>query len=221
MNKIAIPSAQADSFVHDHLPPPEQWPELRFDLPELQLPAQVNAVQALFERAIKAGHADRALFRSDERTLSYAQAQAEVNRMANVFTVELGLVPGNRVLLRAANNPMLVACWCAVLKAGGICVTTMQLLRARELVYIVEKAEIRHALCDISLAEAMEETCSRKPELTETLYFTATGDGHASLDKAITDKSGGFENCGAPLLVCMYHSSFCAPSRARVSLSPT
>ncbi|MDP3836081.1 MAG: AMP-binding protein, partial [Hydrogenophaga sp.] len=99
MSTRLIPSAQVDHFVHDHLPPPGQWPELRFDRPELQLPAQVNAVQALFERARAAGHADRPLFRSDERTLSYAQAQAEVNRLANALTVNLGLVPGNRVLL--------------------------------------------------------------------------------------------------------------------------
>jgi len=131
----------------------------------------------------------------EETTWTYSDLRDIADRIAKVLVEDHGLVPGNRVLLRAANNPMLVACWCAVLKAGGICVTTMQLLRARELVYIVEKAEIRHALCDISLAEAMEETCSRKPELTETLYFTATGDGDASLDKAITDKSGGFENC--------------------------
>ena len=98
------PSAQTDRFVHDRLPPPDHWPELRYDLPELQaLPQQLNVVQALFDRAFAAGHADRPLFRSDERTLSYAQARAEVNRFANVLA-GLGLQPGNRVLMRGGNS---------------------------------------------------------------------------------------------------------------------
>ena len=120
--KIAIPSAQPDHFVHDRLPPPVQWPELRFDRPELQLPAQVNAVQALFERAMAAGHAERPLFRSDERTLTYAQAQAEVHRIANVLTVDLGLVPGNRVLLRGGNSVAMALAWLGTVQAGLVAV---------------------------------------------------------------------------------------------------
>ena len=192
------PTAHIDTFAADNLPPRDQWPEFDFDsLPILQTyPDRMNAGVELLDHMCETGHGDSPVLHYEETTWTYSDLRDIADRIAKVLVEDHGLVPGNRVLLRAANNPMLVACWCAVLKAGGICVTTMQLLRARELVYIVEKAEIRHALCDISLAEAMEETCSRKPELTETLYFTATGDGDASLDKAITDKSGGFENCG-------------------------
>jgi 2-aminobenzoate-CoA ligase len=93
-------AAQNDRFVHERLPDRAQWPELRYDLPELQLPAQLNLVQALFERAEAAGHANRPLFRSDERTLSYAEARAEVNRISNVLA-QMGLQPGT-------------ACCCAV-----------------------------------------------------------------------------------------------------------
>ena len=124
-----------------------------------------------------------------------ASLAALPDRIARVLVEDHGLVPGNRVLLRSANNPMLVACWCAVLKAGGICVTTMQLLRARELVYIVEKSEIRHALCDLSLAEEMEETCRRKSEIASTLYFTPTSGGDGTLDRAIEGKPGDFTSC--------------------------
>ncbi len=191
------PTAHIDTFAADNLPPRDQWPEFDFDsLPILQTyPDRMNAGVELLDHMCETGHGDSPVLHYEETTWTYSDLRDIADRIAKVLVEDHGLVPGNRVLLRAANNPMLVACWCAVLKAGGICVTTMQLLRARELVYIVEKAEIRHALCDISLAEAMEETSSRKPELTETLYFTATGDGDASLDKAITDKSGGVENC--------------------------
>ena len=191
------PSAHIDTFAADNLPPKEQWPEFDFDsLPILQsYPDRMNAGVELLDHMCDTGHGDSPVLHYEDITWTYAELRDIADRIAKVLVEDHGLVPGNRVLLRAANNPMLVACWCAVLKAGGICVTTMQLLRARELVYIVEKAEIRHVLCDQSLAEAMEETRQRKPELAEILYFTATGNGDASLDAAIAEKTAGFANC--------------------------
>ena len=149
-------SAQTDRFVPDHLPPREQWPELRYDLPELQLPAQVNLVQALFERAEAAGHAERPMLRSDQRTLSYAQARTEVNRIANVLTGELGLVPGNRVLLRGGNSTEMALAWLGVVQAGLVAVATMPLLRARELSAIIGKAQPSAALCDANLQDELK-----------------------------------------------------------------
>lgn len=191
------PTAHADTFAADNLPPKEQWPEFDFDsLPLLQAyPDRMNAGVELLDRMCETGFGDNPVLHYEDTTWTYNDLRDIADRIAQVLVEDHGLVPGNRVLLRSANNPMLVACWCAVLKAGGICVTTMQLLRARELVYIIDKAEIRHALCDMSLAEEMEETCRRKPEITDTLYFTATGDGDATLDQATTRKSGEFENC--------------------------
>ncbi|WP_137919146.1 AMP-binding protein [Hydrogenophaga sp. 2FB] len=158
-----MPSAQSDRFVHDRLPPAEQWPALRFDRPELQLPAQVNAVQALFERAFAAGHAERPLFRSDERTLSYAQAQAEVNRIANVLTVELGLVPGNRVLLRGGNSVAMALAWLGTVQAGLVAVASMPLLRAKELGAIIAKAQPSVALCDVKLQGELKAALAADP----------------------------------------------------------
>jgi 2-aminobenzoate-CoA ligase len=148
-------SAQTDRFVHDHLPPREQWPELRHDLPELQLPAQLNLVQALFDRAEAAGLAQRPMLRSDERSLSYAQARTEVNRIANVLTGELGLLPGNRVLLRGGNSIAMALAWLGVVQAGLIAVATMPLLRARELSAIITKARPSAALCDAKLQDEL------------------------------------------------------------------
>ncbi|WP_286851728.1 AMP-binding protein, partial [Hydrogenophaga sp. 70-12] len=116
-------SAQTDRFVHDRLPPPGQWPELRFDTPELQaIPAQVNLVQALFDQAFARGHAERPFLRSDARTLSYAQAREQVNRIANLLVREHGLVPGNRVLLRGGNSVAMALAWLAVVQAGLVVV---------------------------------------------------------------------------------------------------
>jgi 2-aminobenzoate-CoA ligase len=185
MNKIAIPSAQPDHFVHDHLPPPEQWPELRFDRPELLLPAQVNAVQALFERAVEAGHGDRPLFRSDERTLTYAQAQVEVNRIANALTVELGLVPGNRVLLRGGNSVAMALAWLGTVQAGLIAVATMPLLRAKELGAILTKAQPSVALCDVKLQDELKAALAADPAMAgmKLLSFnTAEGEAPHSLE---------------------------------------
>ncbi len=160
-----MPSAQVDRFVHDRLPPREQWPELRYDLPELQqLPAQLNAVQALLDRALANGHADRPFLRSDERTLSYAQARAEVNRIANVLTRDMGLVPGNRVLLRGGNSVAMALAWLAVVQAGLIAVATMPLLRATELQSIIDKSKPSAALCDVKLQDELKAALAADPD---------------------------------------------------------
>ena len=184
MNKIAVPSAQVDHFVHDRLPPPEQWPELRFDRPELQLPAQVNAVQALFERAVAAGHGDRPFLRSDDRTLTYTQAQAEVNRIANALTVELALVPGNRVLLRGGNSVAMALAWLGTVQAGLVAVATMPLLRAKELGAIVAKAKPSIALCDAKLQDDLKAALAADPDAAgiKLLVFNASESEPQSLE---------------------------------------
>ena len=193
------PTAHVDSFAADNLPPRELWPEFDYDSLDIlrSYPDRMNAGVVLLDHMCETGHGASPVLHYEDTTWSYDRLRAISDRIARVLVEDHGLVPGNRVLLRAPNNPMLVACWCAVLKAGGICVTTMQLLRARELVYIVEKAEIRHALCDIALAEAMEETRARKPELEHTLYFSALGEsgGDATLDVAIANRDAGFVPC--------------------------
>jgi 2-aminobenzoate-CoA ligase len=185
MNQIAVPSAQPDHFVHDRLPPPGQWPELRYDRPELQLPAQVNAVQALFERAFAAGHGERPLLRSDERTLSYAQAQLEVNRIAHVLTGELGLVPGNRVLLRGGNSVAMALAWLGTVQAGLIAVATMPLLRAKELGAILTKAQPSVALCDVKLQDELKSALAADPAmagLPMLVFNTGAADAPNSLE---------------------------------------
>ena len=149
-------TAHLDTFARDHLPPHELWPELRFDLAELQYPKRLNCAVELLDRAVERGLGGKIALYSPNQRWTYRELLERANRIANVLRDEFRLVSGNRVLLRSVNNPMLVACWLAVLKAGGIAVTTMPLLRARELATILEKAQIALALCDERLCEELE-----------------------------------------------------------------
>jgi 2-aminobenzoate-CoA ligase len=152
---LLLPSTHVDTFARDRLPPPEQWPELLFELPTLQFPERLNCVAALLDARVAAGEGQRLAIQGEGVRWTYAQLQAQVNRVANELVEGMGLVSGNRVLLRGANTPMLAACWLAVVKAGGIAVGSMPLLRAKELRQIIDKAEISHALCDARLAEEL------------------------------------------------------------------
>lgn len=169
------PSAQTDRFVHDRLPPRDQWPDLRYDRPELQIPDAANLVATLLGGAHARGWGERPLLRSPTRTLSYAQAEAEVNRIARVLTGELGLVPGNRVLLRGGNSVAMALAWLAVVKAGLVAVATMPLLRARELGDIIDKAQPTVALCDGKLLDELRTAQAGHPVLATIVPFNQDG----------------------------------------------
>ena len=118
-------SAHIDTFAHDRLPPPDQRPRFIFELPELQFNEQLNCAAELLDRHVEAGRGDRICVRAPGGPdWTYAELQQQANRIAGVLVHRMGLVPGNRVLLRAPNKPLLVACWFAVVKAGAIAVGT-------------------------------------------------------------------------------------------------
>src|SRR5262245_54629403 len=160
-----IPSAHLDTFARDNLPPREQWPDFLLDLPELKYPDRLNCVSEFLDRWVASGNGERPCLISPSEVLSYAQLAERVNRIANVLTRDLGLVPGNRVLLRGPNSPMMAAAYLAVIKAGGVVVATMPLLRAKEIAYPIGKAKIRLALCDHRLADEMEKARALAPDL--------------------------------------------------------
>jgi len=166
-----IRSAHVDTFTRDNLPPQSQWPVFSFTLPELQYPDRLNCVSELLDRWVDDGHGNHACVISPQESLSYAQFAERVNRIANVLTRELGLVPGNRVLLRAPNNPTMAAAYLAVMKAGGVVIGTMPLLRAKELSYVVSKAKVTIALCDGALADEMEKTRAATTDLKHVVYW--------------------------------------------------
>lgn len=192
--RAPIASAQTDRFVHDRLPPREQWPELRYDLPELQLPPQVNLVAELLDRAPEKGWGDRPMLRSATTVLTYAQAREQVDRLCRVLVDDLRLVPGNRVLLRGGNSIAMALAWLAVVKAGGIAVATMPLLRARELGDIIDKAQPTIALCDARLLEELELARAERPVLATVVPFNAPADP-ASLEGRAAGKPASFSAC--------------------------
>ncbi|WP_029897134.1 AMP-binding protein [Nocardia brasiliensis] len=176
-------SAHIDTFARDHLPPLDQWPDLVFDRPELRFPSRLNCATELLDRHVLDGNGDRLCVQAPGGPRwTYAELHDQANRIAAVLVHDMGLVPGNRVLLDAPNNPMLAACWFAVMKAGGIAVTAMPLLRVKELTQIVDKAQITHALCDVALAGQLAAVAAACPTLDRIRYFhSSSGDGLEAL----------------------------------------
>ena len=186
-------SAHIDTFARDNLPPRESWPDLVFDLPELQYPERLNCATELLDRAVERGWGSRTAIISTSGTRwTYADLSAEANRIAHVLVDELGVVPGNRVLLRGANSPAMAACWFAVIKTGAIAVATMALLRAKELTDVVTKAEVSHALCDARLAEELRNALPACSTLREIAYFASDRDD--GLEARARRKSDRFSN---------------------------
>ena len=185
------PSAHIDTFARDRLPPRSQWPELVFELPELRYPARLNCATELLDGALARGWRDRIALRAPDGRCTYGELLAQANRIARVLVEDMGLVPGNRVLLRGPNNPMMAACWFGVLKAGGVVVPTMPLLRAKELIEIGRKARVSHVLCDRRLAEEMEAARAACPDMRAVKYWY--DDAPDALDALAAAKPGDFK----------------------------
>jgi 2-aminobenzoate-CoA ligase len=185
-------SAHKDTFTRDHLPPRELWPDFDFSgLPELAYPEHMNcATELLDKQAEKYG--DRPVFHFNDEVWTYRDLLEKANRIAHVLVDDLGLVPGNRVMLRSPNNPMYVAAWFAVMKAGCVAVATMPLLRARELTFMAEKAEIEVAICDKRLSEEMETALEKSSKLKRAVYFY--DEGPDSLEALMAAKPADFTN---------------------------
>jgi 2-aminobenzoate-CoA ligase len=182
-------SAHLDRFAQDRLPPAHELPDLRFELPELQYPDRLNAAARLLDARVEQGEGERRCIVAPGGVCwSYSDLRDTANRIASVLVKTTAFEPGNRVLLRAPNTPMLAACWFAVLKAGGIAVTTVPQYRATELRFIMEKAQVRHALCDVRLRDDLERACSGFGGV-ETLYFNGDAPAPSSLEGLMRDAS--------------------------------
>ncbi|HEY7514517.1 MAG TPA: AMP-binding protein, partial [Vicinamibacteria bacterium] len=186
-------TAHVDTFARDRLPPRELWPEMGCpNLPELEsYPHRLNAAGALLDAAVARGWGSRTAVRYGALAWSYRDLQEKTDRVARVLAEDMGLKPGERVLLRSPNTPMMAAAWLAVLKAGGIAVATMPLLRAREVAVILERAQVSHALCSVDTREALEQARGGSPLLRHVALFTADGEAsrpEADLDCAMKSK---------------------------------
>jgi 2-aminobenzoate-CoA ligase len=175
--KSEAPTAHVDTFARDRLPAREAWPDL---LPAgLSYPERLNAADALLAHDGPAVH-------GDGFTWSYEELRERSGRVARVLVEEMGLVPGNRVLLHGPNTPELIACWFGVLRAGGIVVATMPLLRARELVKVIAKARVSHALVDGQFAAHVEEAAAQQPVLGSVRRFDEVEGRDAAFESVAT-----------------------------------
>jgi 2-aminobenzoate-CoA ligase len=154
-------SAHVDTFTRDRLPPDAQWPELSFDLPELAYPDRLNCAQRLIDDAIGRYGADRRAVLTATTEWSYGVLRDNAHRVAALLAGQFGLQPGNRVLVRAPNNPWLVAIWLGILEAGGVVVLTMPLLRPSELVTTIELTRPQLAICDHRFLDDLETATSQ------------------------------------------------------------
>jgi 2-aminobenzoate-CoA ligase len=196
------PTGHVDTFCREALPPRDLWPLLLFDgVPELAYPRRLNCTAELLDTRIAAGPADaeRPAILSPAGRWTYRELFEAVNRIARVLTEDLGLVPGNRVLLRGPNTPLLAAAWLAVAKAGGVVVCTMPVLRVRELTYIADKAEIRLALTDARFAPDCEQAMTvradgSRREGSRVVSFQGGG-GPGSLEALMAGKPADFAPC--------------------------
>ncbi|MEM7566003.1 MAG: AMP-binding protein [Pseudomonadota bacterium] len=185
-------TAHADSFARDNLPLAVLRPE-RLPVPGAAYAERMNAVSELLDAWIERGHGAAPAFTSAEsgETWSYAALFETVNRIANVLTTRFGLVSGARVMLRSANNPMFVACYLAVMKAGGIVVATMPLLRAKELRAIADKGQVSMIVSDARLVAEARETAAVCESVTTLLTFG--GEGADDLGTHLGEASPAFE----------------------------
>ncbi|MCB1366102.1 MAG: AMP-binding protein [Rhodobacteraceae bacterium] len=185
------PSAHTDTFARDNLPPAELWPEFRlegFDYPE-----RLNIGVELTDAMVAKGFGDRTALIGNGRRRTYKELSDWTNRLAHVLVEDLKVRPGNRVLIRSANNPAMVACWLAATKAGAVVVNTMPMLRSGELSRIVDKAEITHALCDTRLMDDLV-VCARASRFLNTVVgFDGTSNHDAELDRLALEKPVRFD----------------------------
>ncbi|WP_323135535.1 AMP-binding protein [Streptomyces beihaiensis] len=189
MNRPLSPSAHVDTFARDHLPPTELWPGLSFDLPELCYPQRLNCGAELLDATVERYGADRPAFHAPgEPPWSYGELKATVDRIAHVLTEDMGVVPGNRVLLRGPTTRRLAACWLAVMKAGGVAVTVLAQQRSAELATMCEIARVRHALCDARSADDLAK--AQVPGLRTVVFG---GDGPDDLLRLAADRPASYE----------------------------
>jgi 2-aminobenzoate-CoA ligase len=184
-------SAHTDTFSRDNLPPEDQWPD--FLLEGFDYPETLNVGVELTDAMVAKGFGDRTALIGNGRRRTYKELTDWTNRLAHVLVEDLGVEPGNRVMIRSANNPAMVACWLAATKVGAVVVNTMPMLRARELAQIVDKAQVTHALCDTRLMDEMEGCAAQCETLSHVIGFDGTSNHEAALDRMALEKPVQFD----------------------------
>ena len=183
------PTGHTDHFTRDNLPPPDDWPEIT----PFAYPEWLNAGVELCDRMVERGFGDNTALIGNGRQRTYKELADWSNRIAHALVDSYGVKPGNRVLIRSANNPAMVACWLAATKAGAVVVNTMPMLRAGELTAIINKAQVSHALCDTRLLEDLVTCAKSSDQLKTVVGFDGTANHDAELDRVALSKPVRFQ----------------------------
>ncbi len=192
-DRMSEPSAHIDQFILNGLPPKSIWPEMDYSvLPELsEYPKRMNVAGILLDNSVKKGWSTKPAIHFDGQTWNYGQLLSKANQIANILVSECGVIPGERVILRSGNHPLLIAAWFAVLKVGAIAISSMPVLRERELAYMIEKAEIQIAISDFKLRADLEAAGSKSRTIRKILYF---GGGKDPLETQMERQLETFKN---------------------------
>ena len=185
------PSAHVDTFARDHLPPEDSWP--KFNYSGFDYPERINVGVELTDRMVERGFGDKTALIGHGRLRTYKELSDWTNRLAHALTEDLGIVPGNRILIRSANNPAMVACWCAALKTGAVVINTVPSLRAADLTKAIDKAEVKLALCDTRLTDELVTAAKTSKFLKKVIGFDGTANFDAELDRIALAKPVTFD----------------------------
>jgi 2-aminobenzoate-CoA ligase len=185
------PSAHVDTFARDHMPPEDAWP--KFLLDGFDYPEELNAAVELTDRMVERGFGDHTALIGHGRLRTYKELSDWTNRLAHALVEDLGIVPGNRILIRSANNPALVACWLAAVKAGAVVVNTVPSLQAADLTKVIDKAEVKLALCDTRLMGPLATVAKTSRFLKKVIGFDGTANFDAELDRIALTKTVPFQ----------------------------
>ena len=184
-------SAHIDTFARDNLPPVAALPDFLLD--GFHYPDRLNVGVELTDAMVAKGFGDHTALIGNGRRRTYKELSDWTNRLAHALVEDFNLQPGNRVLIRSANNPAMVACWLAATKAGAVVVNTMPMLRAGELSKIVDKAQVSHALCDSRLTDELDSCATGNPTLQYVIAFDGTANHASPLDTAALEKPVRFD----------------------------
>ncbi|MAD94195.1 MAG: 2-aminobenzoate-CoA ligase [Rhodobacteraceae bacterium] len=184
-------SAHTDTFSRENLPPEDQWPVFLLD--EFDYPEILNVGVELTDKMVAQGFGDNIALIGNGRKRTYKEMTDWTNRLAHVLVDDLGVKPGNRILIRSANNPAMVACWLAATKVGAVVVNTMPMLRSSELCQIVELGKVTQALCDTRLMDEMEACAAACDQQIRVSGFDGSSNHDAELDRLALEKPVKFD----------------------------
>jgi len=187
------PTGHEDTFARDNLPPQDTWPEFLLDAEHFQYPDYLNAAVELTDALVEKGFGDNTALIGNGRRRTYKELTDWTNRLAHALVEDYGVRPGNRVMIRSGNNPAMVACWLAATKAGAVVVNTMPMLRAAELSKIINKAEVKLALCDTRMMDELASAAKDSKFLETVVGFDGTSNHDAELDRIALEKPVQFD----------------------------